>query len=256
MFFIVSCLYLSAQRLDSVMNVLGTKYPQEKIYIQYDRPYYNPGETIWFKTYLISDNLPSTISKTVYAELINEKGTILQKKIMPVIESGAASFFDLPDSLAASVVFVRAYTSWMLNFDSTLLYIKPITIISNTAKKITAPAALYTLTFFPEGGDLVNGIESLIAFKATDQSGNPVTVSGNITDSKGNKLTSFASVHNGMGTFSFNPSIDETYKATWKDKKGTVHETVLPAVKKQGVSLSVINVHNQITYTLKRTRCC
>ncbi|MEO6668169.1 MAG: hypothetical protein ABIN36_01755 [Ferruginibacter sp.] len=252
MIFFLSGLFVSAQRLDSILNELGTKYPQEKIYLQYDRPYYNPGETIWFKAYLTSDNLALNISKTLYAELINEKGAVLQKKMMPVIESGAASFFDLPDSIAASVVYVRAYTSWMLNFDSTLLYLKPISIINNLSKKITPAPASYTLHFFPEGGDLINGIETLVAFKATDQSGKPVTVSGNITDKKGNKLVAFSSVHDGMGTFSFKPNMEETYKASWKDKKGTVHETFLPAVKEQGACLSVVNVHNKITYTLKR----
>src|SRR5215204_3638604 len=120
--FILAGFSSSAQHLDSLLFELGTKYPQEKVYIQYDRPYYNQGETIWFKAYLSSDNLTSAISKTMYAELINDKGTVLQKKIMPVIESGAASFFDLPDSLPASVLYVKAYTSWMLNFDSSLLY--------------------------------------------------------------------------------------------------------------------------------------
>lgn len=252
--FIIVAFYFdsSAQRLDSIANELQ-KYPQEKIYIQYDRPYYNPGETIWFKAYITSDNSTSSISKTVYAELLNDKGTILQKKTMPVMESGAASFFDIPDSLVAPVLYVRAYTNWMLNFDSTLLYYKPVRIISTSTKKATAIIPSYTLNFFPEGGDLINGIESLVAFKATDQSGNPIEITGNIIDKKGSKLVSFESVHNGMGTFAFKPSIDETYKAIWKDKKGVQHEAAFPAIKKQGVVLSVIKVNNNVTYTLKRT---
>jgi hypothetical protein len=239
-----------AQRLDSLLNDLSTKYPQEKIYIQYDKPYYNPGETIWFKAYLTYDGSALPASKTVYAELIDEKGTVLQKKIMPVIESGAASYFDLPDSLQKNTLFVRAYTSWMLNFDSSLLYLKPVSIISN-AKKIVKPAS-YSVTFFPEGGDLVNGVESRIAFKATDQDGNPFYVSGYLSDKQGNKLLSFGSVHNGMGTFSFTPLIKETYKLFWKDKKGAMHESPLPEIKEQGVVLKVTNTNNQINYYLQR----
>lgn len=242
--------YGFSQRLDSVMLKLESKYPQEKIYVQYDRPYYNPGETVWFKAYLTSANITSGISKTMYAELINDKGKILQKKIMPVIESGAASFFDLPDTLAAPTLYVRAYTSWMLNFDSSLLYLKPISIITNAKK--TTTSLTYSLTFFPEGGDLVNSIESLVAFKSTDQSGNPVYVNGNIVNSKGVKQLSFASIHNGMGTFAFRPIAGETYKAIWKDKKGTSHETALPAAKDQSVALSITKVNNLVTYNLKR----
>jgi hypothetical protein len=250
-YFIIAGHSSFAQRLDSLLNELDTKYPQEKIYIQYDRPYYNPGETIWFKAYLSSDNTGSSISKTVYAELIDEKGFILQKKIMPVIESGAASYFELPDSLHNNLLYVRAYTSWMLNFDSTLLYLKPISIINNTAKKI-APVTSYSLTFFPEGGDLVNTVESKVAFKATDQDGNPFFVSGYIVDKKNNRLVDFVSTHNGMGVFLLTPSTGEIYKAVWKDKKGETHETLLPGIKEQGVVLSITNVNNQVTYSLHR----
>jgi hypothetical protein len=59
---------LSAQRIDSLLNILDTRFPQEKIYLHTDKAYYNAGETIWFKAYLIADNLPSAISKTLYAE--------------------------------------------------------------------------------------------------------------------------------------------------------------------------------------------
>ncbi|MBS1742300.1 MAG: hypothetical protein JST81_04635 [Bacteroidetes bacterium] len=253
-FFIACSLSISAQKPDSVLNEYATKFPQEKIYIHYDKPYYNAGETIWFKAYLSADNSASSLSKTVYAELINEKGTILQKKIMPVIESGAASFFDLPDSVQSPILYVRAYTAWMLNFDSSLLYLKPVSIISNAAKKTTAVTPVYTLTFFPEGGDLVTDIESLVAFKATDQKGMPVYVTGNIVDSKGNKITSFEPAHDGMGTFAFTPAPGEQYKAVWKDKKGISHETALPTAKNQGAVLSVLRTNKTVTYTLKRSK--
>ena len=110
--------------IDSLVTELGEKFPQEKVYLHFDKNYYNAGETIWFKAYLTADNLATPLSKTLYAELINDKGVILQKKIMPVYESGAASNFDLPDTLSNTRLFVRAYTSWMLNFDSSLLYLK------------------------------------------------------------------------------------------------------------------------------------
>ncbi|MBC7536156.1 MAG: hypothetical protein H7258_10720 [Ferruginibacter sp.] len=250
--FIVLGHTLPAQRLDSLLNQLNVKYPQEKLYLQYDRPYYNPGETIWFKAYLTSGNLPSAISKTIYAELINEKGIVLQKKIMPVIESGGASFFDLADTMPGNVVYIRAYTAWMLNFDSTLLYHKPISIINPVKKTIPTPG-FYSVNFFPEGGDLVAGIESLVAFKATDQSGNPVNINGSIIDGKGKKVSAFAPTHNGMGTFALKPLEGESYKATWKDKKGSSHETQLPETKKEGVALSLNKVRDHVTYTLKRT---
>ncbi|MBS1511200.1 MAG: hypothetical protein JST86_10180 [Bacteroidetes bacterium] len=244
---------LQAQtRPDSLVNQLGEKYPQEKMYLQFDKSYYNAGETVWFKAYLLTDNFAVTVSKTAYAELLDEKGTVLQKKIMPVYEAGAASHFDLPDTLQTTKLYVRAYTSWMLNFDSSLLYHKALRIIPAAAKKAAPAPASYTLAFFPEGGDLVEGVSTRLAFKATDQDGVPFTVSGSIVTGTGVKVTSFTTAHDGMGFFAFTPNAGEQYKATWKDKKGVSHETALPTAKKQGLILNITNSADTIYYTLRR----
>jgi hypothetical protein len=250
---IITTQIIYAQHLDSLLNKLDSAYPQEKLYLQFDRPYYNPGETIWFKAYLTSDNLPSNISKTVYAELIDAKGKIVARKIMPVIQSGASSSFDLPDSMNNTIVYVRAYTAWMLNFDSSLLYVKPIRIINtvHTIKK-NSVATLFNLQFFPEGGDLVSGLSSRIAFKANDQYGVPFAVNGMILDDNGKQITHFSSTHDGMGFFYFTPLASTKYRAVWKDKKGQTHETLLPDTKKDGITLYAENVNNNINYTLTR----
>jgi hypothetical protein len=244
---------IQAQQLDSILNIAETKYMQEKIYLQTDKTSYNAGETVWFKAYLTADNLPAPMSKTVYAELLNEKGLILQRKMMPVILAGGASDFILPDSLPESRLFIRAYTSWMLNFDSSLLCVKPIHIIP---KKITAKktaASTYSVSFFPEGGDLVEKLVSHVAFKATDQDGTPVAVKGDIVNSSNKTIVTFESVHDGMGYFVLLPLPDETYRAIWKDKNGLRHETNLPVAKKEGVVLSIGFPNNQLHYSLTRS---
>lgn len=252
-FFTATLTPIKAQRIDSLINILDTRYPQEKIHIHFDKAYYNAGETVWFKAYLTADNLAGAISKTMYAELLDEKGNLLGRKMMPVLLSGASSNFDLPDTVRANKLFIRAYTSWMLNFDSTLLYLKPIQILpaKSTAKKL-APPLTYSVQFFPEGGDLVNNISSRVAFKANDNQGTPVFIKGEIIDGKGKKITDFSSVHDGMGYFTLQPATGEKYKAVWKDKKGLVHENPLPAAKKQGMVLKTSLTENQLIYTLTR----
>ncbi|MEO6548006.1 MAG: hypothetical protein ABIN94_08400, partial [Ferruginibacter sp.] len=244
---------LQAQYIDSLLNILDTKYPQEKIHVHFDKAYYNAGETIWFKAYLSADNLSGPISKSLYAELMDDKGNVVQRKMMPILQAGAAASFDLPDTIKATRLFLRAYTSWMLNFDSTLLYIKSLQIIpaKSTAKK-TAPAITYSVQFFPEGGDLVDDITSRVAFKANDSKGIPFLIKGDIVDGKGKKMSAFSSLHDGMGYCNLRPSAGEKYKAIWKDKKGVQHETTLPEAKKQGMVLSVQTGNSQLKYTLTR----
>ena len=257
-FLLVSVLFLQyssiGQSFDSVLNRLDAEFPQEKVYVHFDKNFYSPGETIWFKAYLFSANTASLISKTLYAELLDDQGNVLQRKTAPVILSGAAAAFDLPVSTKASMVFVRVYSRWMLNFDSSFLFLKAFPIVSATREptkpKITPPSAI--LQFFPEGGDLVQGLQSRIAFKATDQRGFPIKVSGEVVDSKGKSVVSFASVHNGMGFFRLQPAGSEQYRARWKDPTGATKETSLPTAKVKAVTLEVNNIGKRIQFTVQR----
>lgn len=252
--FVISSQAFSQELYDSILHELSEKYPHEKTYIQLDKNYYSPGETIWFKAYVRPDEPGTQISTSLYAEIINENGEILERKTMPILLSGAASSFDLPDSLKASKLYIRAYTPWMLNFDSSMFYTKAINILdkNTTAKKETT--ARYTLTFFPEGGDLVNGIESRMAFKTNDQDGKPFNIKGNIVDAQGKLVKEFSAVHNGMGFITIKPEEGKTYKAIWKDISGKQHETIIPSAKNNAAVLNISrNGSNEFKYNITRS---
>ncbi len=247
---VLACAATFAQQYqDSLLTELKTRFPQEKIYLHTDKAFYNYGETLWFKAYILSDNTASKISTTVFAELLNDKGTILQRKTMPVLQSGAASHFDLPDSNSKSKLYIRAYTAWMLNFDSTLMTVKPVNILSAVSSKRTAN---YTLSLFPEGGDLVDNVESRVAFKTNDQDGKPFAVAGTISNAQGVELAKFKSTHQGMGYFSIAVQAGEKYTASWKDPSGVLHETLLPNAKRYSAALRLDHGFGNLTYTITR----
>ncbi|MEO6455095.1 MAG: hypothetical protein ABIN97_13530 [Ginsengibacter sp.] len=245
--------FLNAQHFDSVLDRLDKNYPQEKLYLHFDRSVYNAGETIWFKAYLFSGINLSLISKTLYAELVDGKGNIIQRITAPVIRASAASSFDIPANITGDRIYVRAYTKWMLNFDSSFLYIKGFSLITKNAAVNKATVSSAYLQFFPEGGDLIQNVPSRVAFKATDEHGIPLIVKGDILDAGGKKITTFKSIHDGMGIFTITPVGIESYKAVWKDDHGQLHETSLPGAKKEGVVIEVDNLGNQINYTVKRS---
>lgn len=263
-----------AQQLDSMINLYGERYPQEKIYVQFDKPAYNTGETIWFKSYLFAGIAPSAISRNFYAELIDPNGKVIQQKLFPIYEGSSAGSFDLPANLPNSTIIFRAYTTWMLNFDTAFLFSKTIRILNKTtattagataskttasAKKTTAAAAeasnpaAVTLRFFPEGGDLVTGLESTVAFKATDEYGLPVTVEGVVKDPSGATVAGITTIHDGMGRFTIEPQEGKTYYAEWQDEKKQKHKTPLPAAKKTGVTLQCALGNNRQAFIVKRS---
>jgi len=94
------------------------------------------------------------------------------------------------------------------------------------------------LQFFPEGGLLVNGIESRIAFKALGIDGLSREVKGVIKDEKGELVTSIESSHKGMGDFLFIPEKDKKY-AAWIEHNHRLSNFPLPSAEDEGFAMSV-----------------
>lgn len=127
-----------AQQGDSVaLNTIITKsvkftndYPIEKVYVHFDKPYYAAGDTIWFKAYVTVDqHVPSTMSKIVYVDMYNNRDSLMASVKLPVINGSAAGQIALPpDAYKQGNYRLRAYTTWMLNFDAAYLFTKIITI--------------------------------------------------------------------------------------------------------------------------------
>jgi hypothetical protein len=244
----------SAQKMDSMMNLYRDNFPQEKIHVHFDKNYYNPGETIWFKAYVLSGANLSDISKNFYAELINDKGMVMQRIVAPILGSSAASSFTIPVNFNSQYVHFRAFTSWMLNFDTSFLFNKNIRIISaGTAAANALVGNSSLLQLFPEGGDLVADIETKVAFKANDMFGLPVKVKGYIKSADGKKLNDFVTGHDGLGAFTFTPAKGQTYSAVWKDSTNKENTTALPEVKNSGMVLNVTNAPRSVTFIVKRS---
>jgi len=222
---------------------------REKIYVHFDKSIYNPGETIWFKAYLSSGVSRSEVSTNFYAELFTDSGRLIGRKTAPVLFSGAHSHFEIPATYAGQRLIFRAFTVAMLNTDTNFLYSKVITIANPGVRIANKKAPEPKLSLLPEGGDLVAGVEGNIAFKAALPDGVPVEVSGSIVDPNGKEVISFASIHNGMGTFKFLPGEGVTYSVLWKDEYGKEHQQPMQPPATEGVSLQVTDKMSDINGT-------
>lgn len=228
-------------------NQYQNEVPQEKAYLHLDKPYYTAGETIWFKAYLVEANshMPDTISIPLYVELTdNQRGKVIDRRILKLEGGSAAADFILPDTLKAGYYQLRAYTNWMLNFDENLLFTKDFKVYR--PNEVDAPAKLNAqeidFQFFPEGGNLVEGIENRLAYKAVDALGNGLDVSGVILSDKGDTVMNFESEHLGMGLMTFKPQVGEKYIAKIKYRNIYEKEVSLPTIEKEGFVMGVESV--------------
>jgi len=92
--------------------------PIEKLYLQFDKPYYSVNDTIWFKGYLLNQALGySSQSSRLYVELVNDSNAVVKRFVFPV--SIGLTWGNIALSKAyihEGAYTVRAYTNWMRNF--------------------------------------------------------------------------------------------------------------------------------------------
>lgn len=109
---------------------------REHVYVHTDKPYYYPGEPLWFKGY-INYNEPKwrdSLSKVMYVELINPKKEITLAKTLKIDSGVFYNDFILPDTLPAGNYYLRAYTNLNRNFGDSSLFVKAIPILNITDK--------------------------------------------------------------------------------------------------------------------------
>jgi hypothetical protein len=93
--------------------------------------------------------------------------------------------------------------------------------------------------FFPEGGNIVNGIPAKMAFKAIGTDGLGVDVKGDITDSKGVMVGHILTSHLGMGIFNYTPQAGNTYQANLVFPDGSKRSLALPGAVNNGYVLNI-----------------
>ncbi len=223
-----------------------TQYQQnaltEKIYVHTDKNYYLAGEILWFKIYDVDGTFhhPIDISKLAYIELLDsDNKPQLQGKIVLADGLGNGSFY-LPVSINSGNYKLRAYTNWMKNFGPDFFFEKKILIV-NSQKAIATEARLKELPpdihFFPEGGNLVAGIGSRVAFKVVGPDGSGIGCSGYIVDDTGDTATRFRTFQFGMGSFDFTPLAGHFYRAFFEMPDGKKIRSDLPEIFPRGYVL-------------------
>lgn len=211
----------------------------EKIYLHNDKDIYLAGEICWFKIYNVDGifHKPLGLSKVVYVEVLDKNNNAVLKAMVSMKEgSGNGSMF-LPYSLSSGNYILRAYTNWMKNFSPDYYYEKKLTIINS--RKINEGTALvqkerYDIQFFPEGGNLVNGIQSKIAFRMLGQNGKGIPCEGEIINDKNEPIVKYASLKFGMGSFLLTPEANHSYRAVSILPDGKTMIQALPAAYNDG----------------------
>jgi hypothetical protein len=218
---------------------------QEKIYVHTDKDFYLTGEIMWFKLYNVDAgiNKPIDISKVAYVDILDDANNpVLQAKIALRNGAGNGSFY-IPVTLKNGNYKLRAYTSWMKNFGPAVFFEKNIGIVNplNEPAEQAKTTGNYDIRFFPEGGILVNGVTSTVAFKATGTDGKGMEINGVIINQRNDTVVRFQALKFGMGSFSFTPDVNNTYKAVVRIGRDNALINDLPPIATSGYAIHLVN---------------
>lgn len=257
------------------VNTFNRYFPQEKVYLHIDNTGYFIGETIWFKAYVLrtdNDSLDSK-SRILYVELVDPAGNVAATKKYKIVNGEAHGDFALANLPISGFYEIRAYTRYMLNWGGEAIFSRVIPIFksperqgdyahrvmeedmgaewlpSKTAnasrsddiagtisKNDTDNRSSMTVRFYPEGGNLIKGLQSRIAFEVIGKGGRALDAKGWLMQD-GKKIKEVKTLREGRGIFDFIPQEKSKLIINTDDGKCKTYD--LPSSLSSGCVLTV-----------------
>ncbi|MDE7378761.1 MAG: hypothetical protein K2N13_07350 [Paraprevotella sp.] len=274
-----------ARNVQAFNNLL----PQEKVYLHFDNTSYVRGETIWFKAYVVrTDSARLTdLSRVLYVELVAPTGDIIQTRKLKIENGQARGEFKLDIPLIDNGWYeVRAYTRYMTNWDAAGIFSRVFPIFGKSAqqdcpkdslqfvefirteqeytekeaetknrRKEQAMSNIRSIDFYPEGGHLVKGIPSRVAFMLNVRADKKKEgLTGMLLTASGDTLESMKTDNEGRGIFQYNPSMKPTHLA-FREANGMVQKFKLPEMEESGCGIHVdaVEDNKNVHFTLRCT---
>lgn len=238
--------------------------PQEKVYLHFDNTGYFKGEYIRFKAYITrcDTEKKTDLSHILYVELINPSGDIVEKRKLKIVDGEADGDIKVDSIQTTGFYEVRAYTRYMTNWGQNACFSRvfpifkvpktegdysrleldkfsyknrlPNTRLDEEQVIVDTYSHAISVKFYPEGGDMVTGLQSKVAFTVTDENGGRIKTKGYIEDEKKQKVCDIASDTLGRGAFDITPYKGKKYFAVVSNNKNKEQRYELPQPKDDG----------------------
>lgn len=229
------------------LNAQMIELPAERIYLSLDRSFYNIGDTMTVSAQLFgTGQKQAAISKYIYVELFNDQDSILLRKKVRCMQGEAVSFpVQLDHFWLGSIFYLRAYTRLMLNFKPETY---PIVEIPIRYPLLTASERMpgVRCSFFPEGGQWVNGEVQNMTVYLADAHGNPLSASFYILN-HADTVVSRTTFTSGLQTLRLHPQEGDEFSLSVYNQ-GEHFSFPLPARQEEGHTLQAVINRNKIYY--------
>ena len=252
--------------------------PQEKVYLHFDNTGYYMGEKIRFKAYVVraDDRTPTPLSRVLHVELLNPGGDIVQRRKLKVDGQGQAHGDFALDSIYATGFYeVRAFTRYMANWGTEACFSRVFPVfrkpraegryvpeldersyrhrLPDTRQEDTLHTGGLHVAFYPEGGDLVEGLPARVAFLVSDGEGAHPAGKATVVDGTGRTVCEAVPDSMGRGLFSL-PEARGEMVLRLPGRRGRAREFPLPVPRKEGCALAAeLEREDSLAFTLRAT---
>ena len=216
--------------------------------------------------FLYVELVGNTVGKDMNSNRMKEMPYVIQRIKVKSRGGVLEGYIPVSDDANTGYATVRAFTYWNLNKEPEYVFKKEISIINpvkdeylkelenkkmrddsqyiylgaqnpfNPIKKVSK----IDCAFLPEGGRLLAGTRNRIGVKVIDESGLGLQAEGKVFDHNNVQVASFSADQYGFADFYLSPNDEnERYYAQVEDFRGTTVKVKLPAVEKDGVTLSL-----------------
>ncbi len=274
---------LSAQTSgDDFVKALATKlkaaaaydhaFPREKAFVHLDNNAYVEGDTIWWSAIVVraSTLRPTDVSRVLYVELLDAAGQTVERQLAKIDDSGfSTGCFSLKEYNRQGFYEVRAYTRAMLNWGEAACFSRVIPVFErdgNTVditapdKNWVAPATakrkynfegkkVRRLSFFPEGGHRVEGLEQRMAFLLTDGDGHWANDTVWICKANGERVAQGVVLHEGRGLLTLPPMLET---GSYAEVLGQHFE--LPEAQSEGYTMRIDQADGYVDLRVERSQ--
>jgi len=188
----------------------------EKIYVAHDKPFYIPGDIIWTKIWMI-DGITHKLLESdelVYVDWVDPSGNVVLSDIVK-LENGRGDFSIETERVALTGKYtLRVYSYYQLGLSKAYFFQKSIKLINgqeSIATDVPYIGGSYNVQVFPEGGYLIHGLTSQVAFEVRDSSGIAKAIYVKVVDDRDQVIMSTKTNRSGIGLFSLTPTIGRKY---------------------------------------------
>ena len=223
---------------------------EDFVYIFPSKEIAETGEDLFFKAYLMDRQTMalSERSQTLYLEIRSQSDSLVWSEKYPIFGGRGDGHIYIGENWPQGEYYLEGYTQSSFTSDTTeALRPRRIRVVErvNQMEGITEQAikedslqravSKHRFNLFPEGGDLIEGVTSAVAFKATYGNGFPEEVSGKVLED-GKEIADVFCLHDGMGRFMVTPKRGKEYRVILDD--GRV--IPFPEIRSEGMTFRVV----------------